>query len=295
MTFRGDLTRSTDRVSTSSGGGRRDGIAVGGGLGGLVLVGLFLLLGGDPTDLGLGGDPGQAGPGQAQESYTLDHCQTGADANTHDDCRVLYTAHSVDAVWEKILPQQAGIDYQLPGVEIFRDTVQTRCGFASAQTGPFYCPADSSLYLDVSFFEQLGRLGGTNAPLAQEYIVAHEFGHHIQHLEGTLGLSDYNDPGAQSNAVKIELQADCYGGIWAHYADAENGGDLEPISPEQLASAVDTAGAVGDDNIQRRSGGEVNPESFTHGTSQQRQEAFLAGYRSGEMAQCDTLGRGAYR
>ena len=295
MTFRGDLQRSTDRVSTSS-GGRRGGIAVGGGLGGLVLVGLFLLLGGNPADIGLGG--GGADQGQAEQgaqAYNLDHCETGADANEHDDCRVLYTAYSVDEVWDKVLSEQAGITYEKPGVEIFRDSVQTGCGFASAQTGPFYCPADQTLYLDVSFFEQLGQLGGEDAPLAQEYIVAHEFGHHIQNLEGTLGLSDYQNPGEDSNAVKIELQADCYGGIWAHYADSENGGDLEPISKEQLASAVETAGAVGDDNIQRRSGGEVNPEAFTHGSSQQRQEAFLAGYNSGEMAQCDTLDRGAYK
>lgn len=298
MTFRGDVTRSTDRVSTSSGAGRRGGLVVGGGVGGVALVGLFLLLGGNPADLGLGSggeaaDPQQ--PGSSSGSYNLDHCQTAADANEHDDCRVVYTSGSVDDVWQSVLPQQAGVDYRLPGVEIFRDTVQTACGFATAQTGPFYCPGDQTLYLDVAFFEQLEYFGGENAPLAQEYIVAHEFGHHIQNLEGTLGLSDYDDPGADSNAVKIELQADCYGGIWAHYADEENGGDLEPITREQLASAVETAGAVGDDNIQRRSGGEVDPEGFTHGTSQQRQDAFLAGYESGEMARCDTLGREVYR
>ena len=127
------------------------------------------------------------------------------------------------------------------------------------------------------------------------YIVAHEFGHHIQNLEGTLGLSDYNNPGADSNAVKIELQADCYAGLWASYADKGDNPLLEPITKEQVSDAVAAAQAVGDDNIQRRSGGQVQPDSWTHGSSEQREKAFLAGYNSGKMSQCDTLERGAYR
>ena len=137
--------------------------------------------------------------------------------------------------------------------------------------------------------------GGDDAPLAQMYIVAHEFGHHIQNLEGTLGLSDYDDPGADSNAVKIELQADCYAGLWASYADKGDNPLLEPITKEQVSDAVAAAQAVGDDNIQRRSGGQVQPDSWTHGSSEQREKAFLAGYNSGKMSQCDTLERGAYR
>src|SRR5699024_881670 len=131
-------------------------------------------------------------------------------------------------------------------------------------------------------------------PISQMYIVAHEFGHHVQQLEGTLGLSNYNDPGADSNAVKIELQADCYAGIWASHADKGEDALLEPITPEQVATAVDTARAVGDDNIQQRSGGEIRPDTFTHGSSQQRQDAFLTGYNEGSMASCDFLERGVY-
>lgn len=127
------------------------------------------------------------------------------------------------------------------------------------------------------------------------YIVAHEFGHHIQKLEGTLSLSSYNEPGEDSNAVKIELQADCYAGLWAHYADKGDDALLETITEQQVTDAVNTARAVGDDNIQRRSGGEVRPDTWTHGSSEDRAQSFLAGYNSGKMEQCDTLGRGVYK
>ncbi len=296
MTFRGGLRKSGDRARTG-GGGQGGKIAAGGGLGTLVLVGLFLLLGGSPGQIGqvLGGqDSGQAqlDPGTGG---SLEHCQTGEDANAHTDCRVEFTAISVDNLWQDLLPAQAGIEYTEPGLVVFTDATQSGCGHATAATGPFYCPADQSAYFDVSFFEQLEQLGGENAPLAQMYIVAHEFGHHIQQLEGTLGLSNYNEPGADSAAVAIELQADCYAGIWASHADKGEDAMLEPITNEQIASAVETARAVGDDNIQRRSGGGVRPDQFTHGTSQQRQDAFLTGYREGTMGSCDTLDRGVYR
>ncbi len=177
---------------------------------------------------------------------------------------------------------------------IFNGSTNSGCGTASSATGPFYCPADQSAYFDTTFFDSLSNYGAHNAPFAQMYIVAHEFGHHIQQLEGTLQLSDYNDPGADSNAVKIELQADCYAGIWASHADKGEDALLEPISQQQVADAVTAAQAVGDDNIQRRSTGQVQPDAWTHGSSEQRQRAFLAGYNSGRMAECDTLGRGVY-
>lgn len=273
-------------------------IAAGGGLGSVLLVGLFLLLGGSPSQIDdVFGGQDQSQPaieGGEDSNDALAHCQTLEDGNTYADCRVDYTGISVDNVWAEVLPQQAGIDYMEPGRNIFRDATQTGCGAASSATGPFYCPGDQTAYFDVSFFEQLEQLGGSDAPLAQMYIVAHEFGHHVQQLEGTLGLSNYNDPGADSNAVKIELQADCYAGIWASHADKGEDALLEPITPEQVATAVDTARAVGDDNIQQRSGGEIRPDTFTHGSSQQRQDAFLTGYNEGSMASCDFLERGAY-
>lgn len=296
MTFRSDASYDSNRARSGGGRGRGTAIGVGGGLGGLVLVGLFLLLGGNPAQLGnlLGTGQGQQEQLPPGDSDTLAHCQTIEDANTYTDCRIEATATSLDQVWVDVLPAQAGLEYSVPGIEIFQGQTTTGCGAASAATGPFYCPADESAYLDVSFFDQMEQFGAENAPLAQMYIVAHEFGHHIQNLEGTLGLSNYNDPGPTSAAVALELQADCYGGVWAHYADEGEDAMLEPITQDQLASAIETARAVGDDNIQQRSGGEVNPDQWTHGSSQQRQDAFMAGYETGQMGSCDTLDRGVY-
>lgn len=272
-------------------------LAAGGGIGTVLVVVAFVLLGGDPSQLNevLGQQQTQGSRGESDGNGTLDHCRTGADANRYADCRVSATAESLDGVWGTVLPDQAGIEYSRPGLVIFDSSTRSGCGVASAATGPFYCPIDQTAYFDVSFFDQIVQLGGENAPLAQEYIVAHEVGHHLQNLEGTLGLSDYKNPGADSNAVKIELQADCYAGVWAHYADDGEDALLEPITDEQVRDAVQTARAVGDDNIQKRSQGEVRPDAFTHGTSEQRERAFLAGYRSGSMGACDTLDRGGYR
>lgn len=295
MTFKKGAQFDGKRAS-SGGGGKAMPIAAGGGLGTVVLVALVLLLGGDGNDVArvLGSDQQQISTGNAGDESAFDHCQTAEDGNRYDDCRVMFAAQSVDRIWERILPEQAGIDYVVPGRVIFQGSTQSGCGFASASTGPFYCPADQTSYYDVSFFDQLSNYGAENAPLTQMYIVAHEFGHHIQQLEGTLRLSNYNDPGADSNAVRIELQADCYAGIWASHADKGPDALLEPITDEQVADAVAAARAVGDDNIQSRSGGEVRPDLWTHGSSQQRADAFLAGYRSGHMSACDTLGRGVY-
>lgn len=294
MTFRGDISRSGGKARKGGGGGR--GMAVGGGLGGLLLVGLFVLLGGNPAQipdmLGQGEGQGQA---QLDTGETFDHCQTGEDANTYDDCRLYYTMFSVNEMWQEVLPAQADLQYSEPGLELFTNTTRSGCGAASASTGPFYCPADEYAYFDLTFFDQMRQFGGDSAPFAQMYIVAHEVGHHVQNLEGTLGLSDYNDPGADSNAVRVELQADCYAGIWASYADKGEDALLEPVTEEELDAALTTAAAVGDDNIQRRSGGDVNPESWTHGSSEQRRQAFLDGYTTGQMSSCDYLDRGVYR
>lgn len=290
MTFRSDFRKSGDRARRGGGGGR-GGIAVGGGIGGLLLVGLFLLLGGDPSQLQ---QPSQQGGGQGQTQQGMDHCQTGEDANNNVDCRIEFTGISVDRVREEQLPAQAGIAYQAPGIEIFSGSTQSGCGYASASTGPFYCPADEYSYYDVSFFDQLERMGGGDGPLAQQYVVAHEFAHHIQKLEGTLGRSNYNDPGPDSDAVKVELQADCYAGIWAHFADKGPDAIIEPLTDQQVADALQTARAIGDDTIQGHSGGEIRPDLWTHGSAEQRADAFLTGYKTGKMAQYDTLERGVY-
>ncbi|AZA11531.1 KPN_02809 family neutral zinc metallopeptidase [Corynebacterium gerontici] len=290
MTFRGGIEKPENLARTGGNGGK---IAAGGGIGTLLLVGLFLLMGGDPAQLG-GLVGGEQQPQSQNSSGTLEHCQTSDDANKYADCRVEFTALSLNQVWSTQLPDQANLNYTKPGLTVFNSSTSTGCGTASSATGPFYCPVDHTAYFDVSFFDQLQKYGGENTPFAQEYIVAHEFGHHIQSIEGTLGLSDYNDPGPNSNAVKIELQADCYAGVWGHFADKGEDAFLEPITEQQVQNAIDAARAVGDDNIQSKAGRNVNPESFTHGSSQQRQEAFLSGYRSGKMASCDYLQRGVY-
>lgn len=301
MTFRNDMTNPGR--ARRAGGGR---VVAGGGIGTLVVLVLFLLFDVDPSVLEL--SPGNAPASQQQSPYGSgngngtgtdatgsNECRTGADANANLDCRIEFTGLSLDEVWSQVLPAQAGIRYTEPGLTLFHNSVSTACGQASSATGPFYCPGDQTAYFDTSFFQMLEKLGGANAPFAQEYVVAHEFGHHIQTLEGTIGRSDYNNPGEDSAAVKSELQADCYAGIWAHYADKGPNAYLEPISQSQLRSAIDTARAIGDDNIQRRSGGSVNPDAFTHGSSAQRVDAFMAGYQSGLMSSCDTWRKGGYR
>ena len=190
MTFKSGASFDGKRAS-SGGRGRGGMIATGGGVGSLLLIGLYLLLGGDPgaiTGSQSQPDQTQVGPEESGED-AFAHCKTAEDGNEYDDCRVMFAAQSVDKVWETVLPEQAGLDYVEPGRVIFSNTTVSGCGQASGATGPFYCPADESAYFDTAFFDQLRNFGGENAPLAQMYIVAHEFGHHIQKIEGTLSLT----------------------------------------------------------------------------------------------------------
>ena len=281
MTFKPDVPLEEDRVKTS---GNRGLVIGGSSIGALILAGILWYLGVDPGQL-----QDVLGTGDASTSQSasgLAHCKTGEAANKYAECRVDFTARSLDKVWGQQLPEQANLQYKKPKVMVFTNSTRSGCGVASSATGPFYCPTDQTAYFDVSFFDQLKNYGATNTPFAQEYIVAHEFGHHIQKLQNTLGMSNYNEPGPESNAVKIELQADCYAGVWAYYADKGDNALLQPITEEELAGAINAARAVGDDNIQQRSGGEVRPDTFTHGTSEQRQKAFLAGYHTGQMSSC---------
>ena len=281
MTFKPDVPLDENRVETS---GNRGLVIGGSSIGALILAGILWYLGVDPGQLQ--DVLGTGGASTNQSASKLEHCKTGEAANKYAECRVDFTARSLDKVWGQQLPEQANLQYKKPEVMVFTNSTRSGCGVASSATGPFYCPTDQTAYFDVSFFDQLKNYGATNTPFAQEYIVAHEFGHHIQKLQNTLGMSNYNEPGPESNAVKIELQADCYAGVWAYYADKGDNALLQPITEEQLAGAINAARAVGDDNIQQRSGGEVRPDTFTHGTSEQRQEAFLAGYHTGQMSSC---------
>ncbi|WP_305094894.1 neutral zinc metallopeptidase [Prescottella sp. R16] len=299
MTFHDNAHVDVGRVSTSGGGGGRGGkLALGGGAGGLIVLVLALLLGGDPGSLlgGLSGatdqtlDPGSS----AVDGDLAVKCRNGADANRDVDCRVVYTAGSLDDVWTAQLPAQTGVAYDAPAVRLFSGAVNTGCGNATSDVGPFYCPADSTAYFDTSFFQLLtDRFGANDGALAQEYVVAHEFGHHLQNQLGDIGRAQRDPQGATSQAVRTELQADCYAGIWANRAvtqPAPDGGApiLKPLTDTDIRDALSAASAVGDDRIQRSAGARVNPEGWTHGSSEQRQKWFLAGYTTGQVQACDT-------
>ncbi|MBS1693465.1 MAG: neutral zinc metallopeptidase [Actinobacteria bacterium] len=291
MTFNEGMRIDTSTTSTSGGGGgggKR--IAIGGGVGGLLILVVALLLGVDPGSVmpqqqEIGSTQGVEAPG-----FDLSQCQTGEDANNIVQCRVVATGNSVDAVWQQLMP-----GYTRPQVRLFTGQVDTGCGPATSDVGPFYCPADQTAYFDTDFFQVLvDQFGSSGGPLAQEYVVAHEFGHHVQNLQGVLGRAQRDPQGAQGAGVRTELQADCYAGVWAHYAAVtkqESTGVpfLEPLSDKDIADALSAASSVGDDRIQSAATGRVNPESWTHGSSEQRQKWFTTGYRTGDPNQCDTF------
>jgi uncharacterized protein len=289
MSFNEGVQIDPGRAS-GGGGGRGGGIAVGGGLGGIVVLILALVFGVNPGDLtggGVGGSP------QPQDPDQFAHCTSGQAANTDVDCRIIATAESLDAVWAELLPE-VGVQYQQPGLTIFEQATSTGCGNATSEVGPFYCPVDATAYFDSSFFQVLtDRFGSSGGPLAQEYVVAHEWGHHIQNQLNLLQRAQQDPQGPESGAVRTELMADCLAGVWAHHAastpDPESGQPfLKPLTDQDIADALSAAAAVGDDRIQESVQGRVNPEAWTHGSSEQRQKWFSTGYRSGDINSCDT-------
>jgi uncharacterized protein len=287
MTFNEGMQIDTSNISAGGRGPGR-GIAIGGGLGGLVIVVIALLLGIDPSTVVP--EQGQIGTGVEAPGYDLSHCKTGADANKYVECRVVATTNSVDGVWQQLLP-----GYTPPHTTLFHGQVQTGCGPADTSVGPFYCPVDKTAYFDTDFFQVLvDQFGSSGGPLAQEYVVAHEYGHHVQDLQGTIGRAQQGVQGAQGNSVRTELQADCYAGIWAHYAAVtkQPGTDvtyLEPLSDKDIADALSAASSVGDDRIQKEATGRINPEQWTHGSSAERQKWFTVGYQTGDIKKCDTF------
>lgn len=276
-----DPSQVTDVRGSSRIGGRSGGLAIGGGGLGLVIAIVYILLGGNPGDL-LGGSSGQGVDPNTPQSSALASCKTGADANKLEDCQIVGYVDSIQAFWAT---QVQG--YTKAKTILFTDGVSTACGDATSSTGPFYCPLDKQVYLDLGFFTELEqRFGAKDAPFARAYVVAHEYGHHVQDLLGDLQTGG-SDTGASGRSVRTELQADCYAGVWAH--NAQSTGFIQPLTPAQIAAADAAAKAVGDDHIQQQSGGGVNPDSFTHGTSEQRVRWFTTGYQSGKPGDCDTF------
>ena len=282
MTFRPDVDLDPGRVQDTRGRRvRGGGIALGGGLGTLILVAAVLLFGGNLGDLaGLGGGL-QEGPVGSQ---AISECETGADANERQDCRLLGAIQSLDDYWSEAYAGQG--EFQIPGVNVFSDSVNTACGGATSAVGPFYCPLDQTIYIDLGFYEQLeSRFGAEGGPFAEMYVVAHEYGHHMQNL---LQLLDQGrDAGEEGGAVRTELMADCFAGVWA--ANAQETGFLEPLTREQIAQALDAAAVIGDDRIQEQTQGQVTPETWTHGSAEQRQEWFTNGLEAGSADACDTF------
>jgi len=309
-----DTSQATSGGSSGGGGGGYGGggnfpggIQVGGGIGGLILLVLMFVFGGNALNggntqssgsnqsqgQGSSLDPNQVSAGGAQSSGGFAQCKTGADANKNDDCLVIATVNSVQAYWNSALPQY-GRQYTPVKTVLYSGQTQSACGTASNQVGPFYCPLDKLVYIDSSFFAELQqRFGANGGQLAKEYVVAHEYGHHVQDILGILGRAQQDPQGAESGSVRLELMADCLAGMWVKNAattkDANGTTYLKPITQDDITSALSAASAVGDDRIQKAAQGRVTPETWTHGSSAQRQKWFTTGYQTGDLNQCNTF------
>jgi len=279
MRFRPGAKLDTGQVQDRRG---RGGLAVGGGVGTILVVIVLAVLG---VPVGGGADPYSLGTGnQSKETSDLaTTCRTGADANQHEDCRIVAVVNSVQDYWSETVQ-----GYREAPTQFFTGQTSTACGGATSAVGPFYCPADQTVYIDLSFYDALReRFGAKGGPFAQAYVIGHEYGHHVQHLLRTDERVKGDRQGERSGAVRLELQADCYAGAWA--ANAVETGFVEELTPADIADGLDAAAAIGDDRIQERSSGRVDPESWTHGSSEARQRWFRTGYDSGDPRRCDTF------
>ena len=271
-----DDQRQSDNIEDRRGIGGR-GIAVGGGgIGVIILAIVIYLCGGDPTQLLQNAPTGTEIPVPGT---------THRPAKSEDENRKFAGAimGNLEDGWKQVLPAQAHVQFRAPKLVLFTNQISSACGYASAATGPFYCPGDQKLYLDFAFFDELTREFKAPGDFAHAYVIAHEFGHHIQNLLGTM---DKVQRAGNSNrlSVALELQADCYAGVWANFAQKQG-----RLDPGDVNEALRAAASVGDDMIQKRTQGYVVPDSFTHGTSQQRMQYFGTGFKSGDMKQCQTF------
>jgi len=285
--------RRSDNVDDAGrGGGFGRPLAFGGGAVGIIGAILFYLLTGQVPDI-------QQSPGQVQPQS-----QTAPRSAAHQQEREFLSVvlASTEDTWTAVLPQQAQVQYRPPRLTTFQDAVQSACGMAESAMGPFYCPPDHRVYLDIGFFNQLSRMGAPGE-FARAYVIAHEVGHHVQNLLGIeqrVSQLRRASSKADSNALSVltELQADCYAGVWANHANANyrtSNKDEHFIQPSDIDSGLAAAASVGDDRLQRQSRGYVSPESFTHGSSAQRVQWFKTGMQTGDLRACDTFGKAGVR
>lgn len=280
MLWQGRRESSNVEDRRGIGGG---GLAVGGGLGTMVIALIVYLLGGNPN---------QVLNNRAEQAPA----QQTAPANDETTHFVRTILADTEDIWTQLF-EKMGRQYEYPRLVMFSGSTQSACGYASSATGPFYCPGDSKVYLDVSFFEEMQNRFGGGGDFADAYVIAHEIGHHVQHL---LGITDKIDAQrgrlseTEQNAlsVRLELQADFLAGVWAHYEaqqQAANDPSRKVIQEGDIEEALNTASAIGDDRLQKQSQGYVVPDAFTHGTSAQRVRWFKKGFETGDISQGDTF------
>jgi predicted metalloprotease len=294
-----DTSQIDDERGSGGGGGGFGGLPIGGGgLTGIIITLLLLVVGGY---FGINQLGGSGGSSQSGDNTSLSQKCSQSDALKQLDCRNALYVNSIQAFWREELPQSFGEQYKPAKTVFFSNAVRTGCGNADSGTGPFYCPADDKVYIDLTFYKLLADQLGAPGEFAQPYVLAHEYGHHVQDLVGTEAQmrrdQQRNPSQANKLSVKLELQADCYAGVWAKGAtgttDASGQKIFKSITAQDIQQGLDTASKIGDDVLQQRSGGTINPAEFTHGTSAQRQEWFANGYKSGSPKGCDTFAAGA--
>jgi predicted metalloprotease len=298
---RARLDRSRVRDVGGSGGGGSRGLPIpggmaGGGLGGVLLIILIVvvtqLFGGGGSGGGLGtGGYGTSRISDSQDTGRYDGCETGEDANESADCARVAVENSLTDFWGSELGKRFRPEQQLV---TFTGQISTGCGAASSAVGPFYCPTDEAIYLDTGFFEEVleRELGGPRGGFVEAYVLAHEYGHHISNLLGYFGKVR-TQQGPQSDAVRLELQADCYAGMWARHAtetkDSQGQVLIDQLTEEDVDLALAAAEAVGDDRIQEKTSGQVTEETWTHGSAAMRKKWFATGYQQGTLKACDTF------
>lgn len=277
MRFRSGAGLDSSQVSDRRGRGGPVALG-GGGLIGIVVLLFTVFAGGDPSQL-----TPQTTDQNAAPSNLAAECQTGADANSQADCRIVGVVNSVQAFWAS-----KASNYTPAQTVFFTGATNTACGAATADVGPFYCPGDTKVYIDLSFYDDLrSRFGATGGPFAEAYVIAHEYGHHIEDLTGVLDRYSDGSTGASSNSVRVELMADCYAGMWAKGATETQ--FIEELTPQDITDGLNAAAAVGDDRIQQQARGGVNKEAWTHGSAEQRQRWFNKGFVGGATQACDTF------